>query len=78
MKRELTSQEAAEHLGVSKHFVEEEAEAGQLFYNKVDGRYQFQFRDILSYGQKLEVESLEARQALADEAQRLGLDDECL
>jgi excisionase family DNA binding protein len=75
MKHELTSQQAAEHLGVSRQFVEDEAEAGRLPYYKVDGHYQFQFQDVLAYKNKLEVESLEARKALADEAQRLGLGD---
>lgn len=49
--------------------------AGRLPYDKVGGHHQFRLRDIIVYEQQLKAESLEARQALADEAQRLGLDD---
>jgi excisionase family DNA binding protein len=75
LKGELSSQEAADYLGVSRQFLVDEADAGKLPYRKIGSHRRFQLQDVLAYEQKLEAESLEARQALADEAQRLGLDD---
>jgi excisionase family DNA binding protein len=75
LNSELSSQEAADYLGVSRQFLVNEAEAGQLPHRKVGSHRRFKLQDVLAYEGRLEAASLEARQALADEAQRLGLDD---
>jgi excisionase family DNA binding protein len=72
---ELTSQEAAEYLHVSRQFLVGEADAGRIGFRRIGTHRRFAFEDILKYQQQTEQESLEARQALADQAQELGLDD---
>jgi excisionase family DNA binding protein len=71
---ELTSQEAAEYLRVSRQFLINEAEAGRIPYRKIGSHRRFAFQDVLAYQRLTEEESLQARQALTDEAQVLGLD----
>ena len=72
---ELTSQQAAEHLRVSRQFLVQEADAGRIPFHKVGSHRRFTFKDVLEYQQRMHRESLLARQALADQAQELGLDD---
>jgi excisionase family DNA binding protein len=71
----LSSKDVANYLGVARQFLVREAEAGQLPSHKLAGDHRFKLQDVLAYEQRLEKASLEARQALADEAQRLGLYD---
>ena len=70
----LSSQDAASYLHVSRQFLVNEAEAGRIPYRKIGTHRRFAFTDILEYQRLIESESLVARQALADEAQALGLD----
>lgn len=72
---DLTSQEVAEYLHISRQFLVNEAEAGRIAYRKVGAHRRFAFSDVLEYQRLTEIESSEARQALADQAQELGLDD---
>jgi excisionase family DNA binding protein len=75
LNSELSSQEAADYLGVSRQFLVNEAEEQKIPHRKVGSHRRFKLQDVLAYEGRLEAASLEARQALADEAQRLGLDD---
>ena len=72
---EMSSQEVADYLRVSRQFLVNEAEAGRIAYRKVGTHRRFALADVLSYKAMTEQESLEARQALADQAQALGWDD---
>ena len=72
---ELTSQEAAEYLNVSRQFLVQEADTGHIRFRKVGTHRRFAFPDVLEYQREMKRASLEARQALADQAQELGLDD---
>jgi hypothetical protein len=74
LNSELSSQEAAQHLHVSRQWLINEAEVGRVAYRKIGSHRRFQLQDILEFASTLERESLEARQILADESQRLGLD----
>lgn len=75
LNNELSSQEAAEYLCVSRQWLINQAESGRIAYRKVGAHRRFLLADVLFFAASLERESLEARQILADEAQRLGLDD---
>jgi excisionase family DNA binding protein len=75
LNNELSSQEAAEQLCVSRQWLINQAEAGQIAFRKVGSHRRFLLLDVLNFAASLERQSLEARQILADEAQRLGLDD---
>ena len=72
---ELTSQETADLLHVSRQHVVNEAEAGRLPFFKVGTHRRFRLEQVLEYQRTMNQTSLEARQALADQAQLLGLDD---
>lgn len=71
---ELSSQEAADCLKVSRQYLVLEAEAGKVAFRKVGTHRRFTLSDVLAYGEELRRISLEARQELADESQRLELD----
>jgi excisionase family DNA binding protein len=75
LNAELTSQEAADHLGVSRQFLVQEADGGKIPFRKVGKHRRFAFTDILAYQSQMQQDSLEARQVLADQAQALNLDD---
>jgi excisionase family DNA binding protein len=71
---ELTSQEVAEYLQVSRQFLVNEADAGRIKFRKVGTHRRFAFSDVLEYERFTQRESQAARQALADQAQELELD----
>jgi excisionase family DNA binding protein len=72
---ELTSQEAADYLHVSRQFLVNEADAGRIQCRRIGSHRRFGLQEVIKYQRLTEQESLEARQALADQAQELGLDD---
>lgn len=75
LNTELSSQEAADYLRVSRQFLVNEADAGRIAYRKIGTHRRFALPDVLAYQRMTEQESLEARQALVDQAQELGWDD---
>lgn len=73
-ERELTTQEAADLLGVSRPFlIEKVLETGKLPYHRVGKHRRIRLSELLAYQQQ----DLEERQAIADEltreAQAMGL-----
>lgn len=75
LEQELSSSEAAEFLRVSRQFLVNEADAGRIAYRKVGTHRRFSLQAVLAYQAMTNQESLEARQALVDQAQELGWDD---
>jgi len=73
-KLELTTQDAAGFLNVSRPFVVKQIEAGRLPCRKVGRHRRILFEDLMAYQQALHEETEAALQALADQAQALGLD----
>jgi excisionase family DNA binding protein len=73
-KLELSTQEAAGFLNVSRPFVVKQIEEGRLACRKVGRHRRILFEDLMAYQQQLDDESEAALQALADQAQALGLD----
>lgn len=72
-KLELSTQEAAAFLNVSRPFVVKQIETGKLSCRKVGRHRRILFDDLLAYQKGARVETEEALQALADEAQELGM-----
>ena len=72
---EMSSQEVADYLRVSRQFLVNEADAGRIAFRKIGTHRRFALADVLTYQTLTRQESLEAQQALADQAQTLGWDD---
>ena len=73
-KMELSTQDAAAFLNVSRPFVVKQIDEGRLPCRKVGRHRRILFDDLLAYQQALHEQSEAALQALADQAQALGLD----
>lgn len=73
VQAELTTQEAANILNVSRHHMVKLLENGQLPFHKTGRHRRVLFADLMEYKNKREHESLDAMQALADQAQDLGM-----
>ena len=73
-KLELSTQDAAAFLNVSRPFVVKQIDAGRLPCRKVGRHRRILFDDLVAYQQQQHEETEAALQALADQAQSLGLD----
>lgn len=70
---ELTTQQAAEILGVSRPFLIGQLEAGKLKFHKVGTHRRIHFLDVMAYKQRMTTERKTALDELADQAQALDL-----
>lgn len=73
-KLELSTQDAAAFLNVSRPFVVKQIEEGKLPCRKVGRHRRILFEDLLAYQRSLRTQTGDALQALADQAQELGMD----
>lgn len=70
---ELTTQEAANILNVSRPHMVKLLEEGKLPFHKIGRHRRVLFADLMEYKKRRENESLNAMQALADQAQDTGM-----
>lgn len=72
-KHELTTQEAANFLNVSRPHVVKLIEDGALQHRKVGRHRRFGFQELVAFKQKMQQRSDEALQRLTDLTQELGI-----
>lgn len=72
---ELTTQEAAQFLNVSRPFVIKEIDAGRLACRRVGRHRRIEFEELLRYQKRCREASDQALQELTDLSQQLGMDD---
>jgi excisionase family DNA binding protein len=70
---ELTTQQAADFLGVSRPYLVGLVERGQLEHHKVGTHRRIYFRDLLDYRERSMVQSKSSLAALAEQAQKLDM-----
>jgi excisionase family DNA binding protein len=72
-KHELTTQEAAAFLNVSRPFVVKQLEEGRIPFRKVGRHRRIEFENLVAYQRSMKEESDSALQELADQAQALNM-----
>ena len=74
LEEEISTQQAAELLNVSRPYLVKLVESGTLPHRKVGPRRRLHLEDVLTYRAGLDAQRQAALQALADDLQDLGLD----
>jgi excisionase family DNA binding protein len=73
MDEELTTQQAADILNVSRPYLNKVLDLGDIHHRKVGRNRRIKFSDLLEYKKQQEVRSKNVLQELADEAQELNM-----
>ena len=70
---ELTTQQAADLLNVSRPFLVKQLEAGEIPFHKVGRHRRIRFSDLMDYRDRIDQEGAAAADELTAQAQSLGL-----
>jgi excisionase family DNA binding protein len=70
---ELTTQQAADMLNVSRPYLVKQLETGVIPFHKLGRHRRIRFSDLMEYMEKIDEESRQAADELTAEAQRLDL-----
>ncbi len=73
MDKELTTQQAADILNVSRPYLNKILDLGEIAHRKVGRNRRIKFSDLMEYKKSQEQKSKDALQELADQAQELDM-----
>jgi excisionase family DNA binding protein len=71
---ELTTQQAADYLNVSRPFLVQQIEANKLAYRKVGSHRRVRFSDLVEFENSSRVKQGAAMKRISEQAHKLGLD----
>jgi excisionase family DNA binding protein len=70
---ELTTQEAADLLNISRPFLIKLLESGELPYHRVGRHRRVYFKDVMKYKQQIDSQRMQVLDQLVDQAQELNM-----